>query len=366
MVLSRGWIWAGRALLVCLALIAVMFLPELLASSWSAAARGGVIAAVAAFLAVWAWFWTRGVSSPRPLVAGASIAVVTALAAPLTLVSPSGRDAMFYAALAAGAGLPARRAAPAAVAVAVLAGVLQVAHGSGVPVVLFAVVNDLVIGVAAIGGRLLLLTNRELLRARAGVALLATHEERLRLARDLHDLIGRNLTVAILKTELVLASLPAETDPALKGDLEDATAATRRALDDVRSVVAGYRQPSLEGELASAGEALRAAGIRLVVENRLGAMAQAPAGVLAWAVREATTNVLRHSRATTFSITLRREGGRAVLHVEDDGVGGTAGTAGSGLRGIAERAAALGGSLQTSTGNPRGFALTVSVPAAEP
>src|SRR5205807_1007026 len=114
-------------------------------------------------------------------------------------------------------------------------------------------------------------------------------------------------------------------------------------------VVAGYRQPGLGAELAQARAALASAGIELAVEDGVGTVSDVVATVLAWAVREGATNMLRHSGARHGRVRLSRGDGAVVLEVEDDGRGGPPGPqAGSGLRGLAERAATVGGTLETS------------------
>jgi two-component system sensor histidine kinase DesK len=291
-----------------------------------------------------------------------AVVLLMGLLGVLTVAAPPGRDGLVLAALAAGAGLPRRWAIPSVVAVALAAALLQVLHGEAAPGELFTFVNVGVTGGAGIGGRLLVDTNAQLLAAREEIASLAVAEERLRFARDLHDLIGQNLTVAVLKTDLVARSLPADARDGVRGELRDAAALTRRSLDDIRALVSGYRQPGLAAELAQAGAALRAAGIELSVEDGLGPVPDAVEAVLAWTVREGATNILRHSRASHGRIALGRRDGSVVLEVEDDGRGLTPGPPGSGLDGIAERSAALGGTVETSAGAMRGFRLVLTVP----
>jgi len=206
-------------------------------------------------------------------------------------------------------------------------------------------------------------TNEQLLSAREEIARLAAAEERLRLARDLHDLIGQNLTVAVLKTELVSRALADDAPEGVREDLKDVATITRRSLDDIRSLVADYRQPHIADELEGAGAALRAAGIALSVEDSLGPVPDAVEAVLAWAIREGATNMLRHSRASHGRVRLQRRDGRAVLEVEDDGRGMAPGRPGNGLRGIAERASAVGGTFEASEGaRGGGTRLVLSLP----
>lgn len=348
----------GRSLVTAGSLIVVGSLPAVLANVTSPAVMGVVVLGLA-FVASWAWFWLRAVErgGVENLVA---VLAVCLLAAGLTLTAPAGRDGILFAALVAGAGLRGRRGVMAVVGLALAAGVLQIYKGSPVPAAGATMVNDVLAGFAAIAGRLLLHTNQRLEAAQERIAELAISEERLRVARDLHDVIGQNLTVAVLKSELVATELPPDVNPGLRENVMDVVAAVRRSLDELREVVAGYRQPRIAAELASAGTVLRAAGVELAIEESLGPISPVTEAVLAWALREGVTNVVRHSHAARCTVRLWRERDRSVLEVSDDGQGGLTKGSGSGLRGIEERAAAIGGSVQISP--DAGFRLVVSVP----
>jgi two-component system, NarL family, sensor histidine kinase DesK len=344
------------------ALVIFAALPEVLTST-PAPARTALLAGAATFAVVWPWFWWRAIDSPVPAAAPLAVALMTALLAFLTALAPPGRDGLLLAALAAGAGLKARRAVPAVVAIALLAGAIQVVHGTHPLTALGGAVNDLVVGAAGIGGRLLLVTNHELARARDEIAQLAISEERLRFARDIHDLLGQDLTLAVLKSELVARELPDNTPAPVRALQVEVAAAVRQALDDVRAAAAGYRRLAIRTELEAARSALAAAGIDLDVQDRLGALPPVHEDALAWVVRESVTNVLRHSRAHRCVVRLTQEERNAQLSVEDDGRGHVPEDGrGSGLRGVAERVAALGGSFDASRPDGGGYRLHVSVP----
>lgn len=136
----------------------------------------------------------------------------------------------------------------------------------------------------------------ELRAAREEIARLAVAEERLRFARDLHDLLGHSLSLITLKSELAGRLLPANPEKAAE-EIRDVEGVARRALREVREAVAGYRQPTLDRELYGARETLEAAGIACRIENRVGVLPNALDAVLAWTVREGLTNVIRHSHA---------------------------------------------------------------------
>jgi two-component system sensor histidine kinase DesK len=205
----------------------------------------------------------------------------------------------------------------------------------------------------------------ELRSAREELARLAVSEERLRFARDLHDLLGHSLSLITLKSELAGRLLPDEPEKA-KTEVHDMEEVARQALGEVRQAVAGYRSPTLDEELAGAGEMLEAAGIACRIENEAGVLPNAVDAVLAWAVREGSTNVIRHSRARHCRILLAREGQEVYAEITDDGEGyqrEQGGDAGSGLSGLSERVATLAGRLEAASQPDGGFRLRVSLPA---
>ncbi|SDL23800.1 sensor histidine kinase [Nonomuraea jiangxiensis] len=154
--------------------------------------------------------------------------------------------------------------------------------------------------------------------ARAEVAQLAVENERLRFARDLHDILGHTLTTITIRSQL--AARLAHTDPDRAArEMTDVERSARQALDEVRHAVSGYRAPALSEELDKAARGLRLAGIELEVSPADGPIPAAAETLLAWAVREATTNVLRHSRARRCWIDLRVDATAATLEVRDDG-----------------------------------------------
>jgi two-component system, NarL family, sensor histidine kinase DesK len=204
--------------------------------------------------------------------------------------------------------------------------------------------------------------NRELQAARHELARLAVTDERLRIARDLHDLLGHSLSVITLKSEL--AAKLVEHDPARAADeLADVQAVSRQALSEVRDAVQGYRQLALDEALAGARTALSAAGIEYELEGRPGELPADVEEVFAWAVREGTTNVVRHSSAAHCAVRIRDGAGEATLEVDDDGASPPVEPqAGNGLAGLAERAAGLRGRLEAGARPGGGFRLRLVVP----
>lgn len=193
----------------------------------------------------------------------------------------------------------------------------------------------------------------------ARVEYLATVTERERIARDLHDLAGQALTAIALRSELVQRL--ADTDPQRVVKEAAAIEATaRETLASVRQTVAGWQQVDLSDELDKATTALEAAGIEPHIEGDWRQdLAPSVETVLALALREAVTNVVRHADALSCRISLNGGPGEVSLLVTDNGRG-LGESEGSGLRGMRERVMAAGGTLQLTTG--RGTSLLVTIP----
>ena len=298
-----------------------------------------------------------------PAGARAELALLAVLGATLPLwLGPAWLGLPIYVASAAAAVLPERWAWAGVGAVTVGCAALVARHG--LLGELFILPLMCVLSAFALRGtRYLMTVNAELARAREELARSAVAEERLRFARDLHDLLGHSLSLIALKSEL--AGRLAVRDPQrAREEMADVESAARRALAEVRDAVSGYRSVGLAQALAEARPALAAAGITLHATPPGDPLPAPVDTVLGWVVREATTNVLRHSDARTVDVELRTGDGDVRLAVTDDGRGGDA-PAGAGLAGLAERVEALGGTL--SAGPPagdRGFRLAAVVPVA--
>jgi len=213
-------------------------------------------------------------------------------------------------------------------------------------------------------------TVRELREARRELARRAVEEERLRFSRDLHDLLGHTMSVIVVKSEAARRLVPLDTEAAL-AQVTDIEAVGRQALTEIREAVTGYREGSLDTELDRARSALAAAGVVPVVRRSGPAPGPRTEVLLGWVVREAVTNVVRHSGARRCEIVIEADGERARLTVTDDGDGtradgGAAGADGTGLRGLAERLAAADGTLRTGRGDGGGFEVVAELPVREP
>ncbi|MEU6536784.1 sensor histidine kinase [Streptomyces sp. NPDC047000] len=210
---------------------------------------------------------------------------------------------------------------------------------------------------------------RDLRAAREELARNAVEKERQRFSRDLHDLLGHTLSVIVVKSEAARRLAPRDLDAALAqiGDIESVG---RQALTEIREAVTGYREGSLARELSRASSALSAAGVTPVVRRSGTPLTPQTEALLGWVVREAVTNVLRHSGAARCEIAVDSGPERVRLTVTDDGGGeqpGAAGTAdgigGTGLVGLTERLAVAGGSLTAGPAPRGGFTVTAELPA---
>ena len=304
----------------------------------------------------------------RPRGLRPDFVVVAALAAALAIgLGPNWSGLMIYVSAAAAAVLPQRWVWPAVVAAALLC--LAVLLADGEPGLLFLPAICLLTGFAIQGTGYLVTVNRELQEARGELARHADAEEQQRFARDLHDLLGHSLSLIALKSEL--ARRLATVDPVRAGaEMADVEDAARRALAEVRDAVSGYRQVTCAQSLAEARAALTGAGIAVRLPDRVPVLPGAADVALGWVVREATTNVLRHSGAQHVTVELTEDDGCAVLTVTDDGRGAAApvtvlGTSpGSGLAGLRERVGALGGELVAGPVDGGGYRLRAAVPLA--
>jgi two-component system sensor histidine kinase DesK len=219
---------------------------------------------------------------------------------------------------------------------------------------------SIVLAMAAVtGGMIAAQRQRALGEAREENARLAIQEERNRMARDVHDILGHSLTVITVKAELAARLLEVSPERA-RAEVADLERLARDALADVRQAVAGFRDISLPGELARARSTLVAAGIEGDLPMATEAVQSELREVCAWTLREGITNVIRHSGATTCRVTLQPDG----IAISDNGTGPRPGSPGTGLVGLRERAEAVGARLETRALVPHGFELTVS--AAKP
>ncbi|MEU6100909.1 sensor histidine kinase [Streptomyces flaveolus] len=263
--------------------------------------------------------------------------------------------------LAAGAALRGRRLGRWGWSLAVLAGVvagfkdgwngINIAYGTFLSTMVTAAILSLSDAV------------RQLRAAREELATRAVAEERMRFSRDLHDLLGHTLSVIVVKSEAARRLAPRDLDAALVqvGDIESVG---RQALTEVREAVTGYREGSLGTELDRARSALTAADVEPVVRRSGPPLPPQTEALLGWVVREAVTNVVRHSGASRCEIAVSGGDGRVRLTVTDDGTGacGASTGPGTGLTGLTERLTMAGGSLTAGVSAGGGFSVTAELP----
>jgi two-component system sensor histidine kinase DesK len=344
---SRRWL---RARVAALVLLGFLLAPvrSTLSSGWSVPEKVLVLAAVAGFAACFVVVFWR--NTPRLHSNRAPWAIVAALAIGVPLVVVF--DASFLAVLTyfvmsmllfncRTSRWPAIVLGVPALAYVADRWVLGETHMKPIELA----VQALLIGTVQAAFYQQISAKTELRRARAELARLAVTEERLRIARDLHDILGQRLSAVSLKAELAARLAPRDAERAA-AEMIEVAAVARAALADVRDTVSGYRQMSLAGEVETA-RALLTAG-RIELDASICDMPAPLDECAGWVVREAVTNVIRHSVAKRCEIRAVRHAAAVIVEVRDDG--GTETTAfsfGNGLTGLAERVDLAGGVLAT-------------------
>ena len=221
-----------------------------------------------------------------------------------------------------------------------------------------------VLTIAMFGTRQVIMANAELRAARDEIATLAVAEERARVARDLHDVLGHSLTTITVKAGLARRILESSGDDQLAiAELRDVETLSRTALGEVRSTVSGYRKASLAAELVGARVALQAAEIAADLPHAVDNVPAELQEPFAYVLREGVTNVIRHSNANRCEVRL----GESWIEIRDDGTSSEqpSGTGtGHGLSGLAERLTKVGGAVSAGPAATGGFVVRASVPVA--
>jgi two-component system sensor histidine kinase DesK len=297
-------------------------------------------------------YWARGVERHCITL------LIVALGIALAPFNYTGGGLLIYAASHAGNDCKPRNAILAIAALAAICVIEYLLLGLPVVVWIWAPTVIVVVGLACLWGAERERQNHVLRLSQQEVRRLAATAERERIARDLHDLLGHTLTLITVKADL--AGTLAERDlPGAAREIRDLEQVARDALAQVRRAVGGYRG-DLGAEIANAGVALHAAGIAFASDTSVGRAGDAD-GVLAMVVREAVTNIVRHSGANTCRLSLRREDDqRIILDISDDGTAGRC-EEGNGIRGMRERLEAMGGQLSIDF-RPDETRLRVTIP----
>ncbi len=354
--------WAPFGWLIWL----LIFLVPLFAFPYSTAYRAVALAATALFLTLYfVGFWVE----PRTLL---KVSIAIAAIGAAFIPTHSGASVFFvYAASFFGEALSPKRALR---ALAILVGFIgaqawwvQLPPDAWIPAVLI----SLVIGGTNIHFAQMRRRGARLKLAQEEVEQLAKLDERERIARDLHDVLGHTLSVITLKSELA-ARLALSEPGRAEREMREVERLSREAMSEVRRTVRGYRFQQLGTELAKARVALEAAAVVAVVETSPYALRPDEESVLALALREAVTNVVRHAEADRCRIQIRTDtGGELTLEVADNGCGlkptghRNFASHGHGLTGMRERIEAIGGQLEieNSTASRRkGTTVRVTLP----
>ena len=305
---------------------------------WAATIIGGVV-----FLPLYfRGFWLKG--SPRKLWLIAGIAAIGMLLAPINGGAPV---MTIYAASFAGYVRPVKRAAQIIGAIAAAALIEAYLLHLSPYVWVWQVVFSVLVGFTNSHFAGVREANAKLFRAQEEIEHLAKVAERERIARDMHDLLGHTLSLITLKASL--ASRLADRDPARAiAEIRDVERISRDALTEVRAAVAGYREFGLTQQLASVSSMLEAAGMSL--ETRIDPVVLSPAEetVLSLILRESVTNIVRHAAATRCDVSLSESDGVRTMCIQDDGRGKSV-PDGSGITGMRERVASIGGTLSVES-----------------
>lgn len=262
--------------------------------------------------------------------------------------------------------LPGRAAWPLFGVIAAGMLVMTVLDGSSGVMVVYLTTSTMMAGVILYGTAKLSDLVAEVHASRDELARMAVGQERLRFARDLHDLLGYSLSAITLKSELIHRLIAGRPERA-REEIASVLGVSRQALADVRLVASGYRDMSLADEADSAAKILAAADVEAEVSISCGRLHPVVETVLATALREGMTNVLRHSKVETCTISAVAEGENVRLTLLNDGVSGIgrhpSPDSGSGLGNLHSRLSAIGGRVEAGVLDDGRFRLVAEAPA---
>jgi two-component system, NarL family, sensor histidine kinase DesK len=234
--------------------------------------------------------------------------------------------------------------------------------GHGRTTLLSVCLPGVLLGISAVYAAYTAEQQRHLRRSNDEIMRLATLAERERIGRDLHDLLGHTLSVIALKSELARKLLDRDLDAA-RTEIGEVERVARDALSQVRNAVSGIRSTALAAELSAATALLEAQGLKVKCEMENVKLPHDRETALALSLREATTNIRRHSGASGVTIRVRQETAAVVVEVTDDGRGGRI-VPGNGLNGMRERLDSVGGTLLLEPNKDGGTLLRATVPVA--
>jgi two-component system, NarL family, sensor histidine kinase DesK len=385
--------WSSIRRLVICVIVAFFLVAPFFSRPRPTLAQAAFLAPATVILIVlFSWVVMAPGPPPRGRLATAWVVIIVMLGLSILIVGgPNWVGAIFIAAAAAGRLAQSPRAAMTGAACCAAGGLgVGLYHGIGYGSSLVVSLGPVLAAFFGYSASRRVELVGKLRETRAELARMAVADERLRIARDLHDLLGHSLSLITLKAELAGRLIGTDPDRAAR-EVTDLEAVARRSLGEVRAAVTSYRQPTLAAELAEARQMLAAAGMDAEVHAPASVeLAPEAEAMLAWAVREGATNAVRHSGARKVTITITAGGDEVTAEVADDGVGPAwssgpgsgppgphgdgggrdrtrgsgPGGPGSGLTGLTERARSIGAEISAGEGRGgKGFRLLVRIPA---
>lgn len=313
---------------------------------------------------VWTWFWLDLAARPDRPAHGAAVALMVVAATTIVLARPLGIFPFYYAVIVAGAAYSWRIGAILAAAVTIWTTVVWWQMGMVEPRALSGIVITILLGGAAVIIRRYVGVHLELYETREELRRMATIEARRQLAIDLHDQLGQSLTATVMQGELLLMDLPDDSPDDVRSRAHVIVNSSRESLTLMRGMVSEIRKPDLRSEVLVSQQLLEISGLNCEATLACEDLPPETDAAFGWIVREATTNVLRHSDAQTCTITVDLRDGAHVLRVCDDGRGAETATPGNGYASMAERVRTVGGSLHFATEPGRGLSVTAAVPTS--
>jgi len=358
---DQTWLRVGRVVMV--GFISLLWVRELATTApQGAVADAWGFGALTVLTLSWSWFWLM-LAGYADTWRNALVVLIGVVCAVIAITAfPSGVVPFYFVAVLAGASYRWQVASLLVAAMTVLSAVLLFVHHLRTVSDAQEVVVVAALGAAAIIVRQLVGARAELEASQAEIRHLAAVDARARFAQDLHDKLGQQLTVAVMQGELLSMDLADADLPELEARSKILVDSTRHSLELMRELVTSVRTGGLASELELAAQTLEASRMSLTVSVSGGPLTPSTDVAFGWVVREAITNVLRHSRAHHVAITVQTSDHEQSLAITDDGVGVAHVTPGNGLAGISDRIAELGGSVAIGAQADRGFSITAKVP----
>ena len=321
-----------------------------------------VVAGIVVVTVTWGWFWWWLAAGPEGVAQAVAVVASTAAVIVMVRVNHLGVFPFYYAVIVAGTAFRWTIGVVLVPVVTVLTVALWWPGGQGNAYALQVLIVTGLFGGAAITVRRYIAAQVELDVTRDEVRRLAAVEARMELARDLHDRLGQQLTATIMQGELLAMDLATDVVDAARERSATVLAGSREALNIMREMVTEVREPGLEAEVAVAERLLDASGISCRASLPPAGLPAGAGRVLGWVVREGVTNVMRHSGASSCTISVTSGDGIHTLTISDDGRGPGGGNGGNGLRHMRERVSAEGGTIDLSEDRQGGCTLTATIP----